>query len=87
MTKKAIVTLKFKDKIYNIVLDFENASDTGIRFMFEDGNYACDCNLSIFIQEQVDENFELMECGEEIKLLNLQIKEVEDDQRNIEKVL
>jgi len=39
-------------------------------YMWHEGNYACDCNRSIFINRYCCE-FTEMACGDEIKLLEL----------------
>ena len=39
-------------------------------YMFEEGNYNCDCNLSSFISEKY-KDFPELECGDEIVLENL----------------
>lgn len=43
----------------------------GARFMWEEGNYSCDCNKSLFIQRQCDPSFPDMHCGESIELVSL----------------
>jgi hypothetical protein len=70
---KVEVELEYKGKIYKFIdegyHDFEVAT-----FMWEEGNYSCDCNRSLFIQEYCDENFNKgteMECGDSIKLVSL----------------
>lgn len=42
------------------------------RFMFEDGNYACDCNRSLFISKEHPEIKE-WPCGDEIRLKNFMV--------------
>jgi hypothetical protein len=41
-------------------------------FMFHDGNYACDCNLSLFLIRN-GVNIEEFDCGYEIKIENFNI--------------
>lgn len=73
----ATVSLKYKDKTYIFDYDFgEDYSVEGAEFMFEDGNYSCDCNRSMFIKRYCDKNFEEMDCGEEIELVNLRVKKI-----------
>ena len=43
----------------------------GALYMWESGNYSCDCNKSLFIQRQCDPNFPDMNCGESIELVSL----------------
>lgn len=42
-------------------------------YMFRDGNYACDCNRSLFILQD-GHDFPEMECGDRIKLLSFKIE-------------
>ena len=48
-----VADLKYKDMVYTIHCDFgyEYPEEEAI-FMFEDGNYSCDCNRSLFIQDE-----------------------------------
>lgn len=40
-------------------------------FMFEDGNYSCDCNRSIFINREYDTNINPdCNCGDSIELID-----------------
>ena len=39
-------------------------------YTFEEGNYSCDCNRSIFLRETYGENIKELDCGETIKALN-----------------
>lgn len=41
------------------------------RYMWEDGNYSCDCNKGLFIQRQCDPDFPEMKCGKSIELVSL----------------
>ena len=68
---ETIVTLKYKDKGYIFKYDWGKYSIEGADFMFEEGNYSCDCNKSIFIRQYCDKDFPEMECGQKIKLINL----------------
>lgn len=45
----------------------------GARYMWEEGNFDCDCNRSLFIGEHCDASFPEMECGEDIKLISLTV--------------
>ncbi len=64
--------LSYKEKEYIIEDNLsKKPEDDEIPFIWEDGNYACDCNRSQFIQEQCDENFQELSCGHEIKLLGI----------------
>ena len=67
-----VADLKYKDMVYTIHCDFgyEYPEEEAI-FMFEDGNYSCDCNRSLFIQDEYGENaIDELDCGEKIEMLN-----------------
>jgi hypothetical protein len=40
--------------------------------MFEEGNYSCDCNKSLFLSEKYAE-IEEWDCGDKIELKNLTV--------------
>lgn len=64
--------LKYKDREFIIHYDFgyEFPEKKAI-FMFEDGNYSCDCNKSLFIQREYGEDvIEELNCGDEIELVD-----------------
>ena len=70
----AKVKVKYQDKEYNFGYDFGyEYPEEAARFMFFEGNYSCDCNLSLFIQEECDRNFPDLICGNEIKIINFDI--------------
>lgn len=63
-------TFEYCEKEFILHTDFGNEfpEDRAI-FMFEDGNYSCDCNISLFIQDEYGENsIPFLRCGNEIKL-------------------
>ena len=74
MTHKRTVfvgTFKYKDKEFVIHYDFgyEFEEERAI-FMFKQGNYACDCNRSLFIQREYGEDvIPFLNCGGEIEML------------------
>jgi hypothetical protein len=78
MTHKRTITnmdLIYKDKTYKLEYDFGyEYEDSSARFIFFEGNYSCDCNLSLFIQRQCDESFPELDCGEEIAIKNFEIE-------------
>ena len=62
---------EYQDKEFIIHYDFgyEYEEKRAI-FMFEDGNYCCDCNRSLFIRREYGEDaIPFLKCGYEIKLL------------------
>jgi hypothetical protein len=71
----AVCTFKYKDKEYIIDYDFgyEYPKESA-EFMFSDGNYACDCNRSVFIQRYCEPSFPEMDCGNKIELLGLKVR-------------
>ena len=71
-----VADLKYKDMVYTIHCDFgyEYPEEEAI-FMFEDGNYSCDCNRSLFIQDEYGENaIQELDCGEEIEVLSYHLE-------------
>ena len=71
-----VADLKYKDMVYTIHCDFgyEYPEEQAI-FMFEEGNYSCDCNRSLFIQDEYGENaIDELDCGEEIKMVNYHLE-------------
>jgi len=70
--KCTLAMLEYKGKKYCIIHEWaEYYPLDGAIYMWEEGNYSCDCNRSIFIQDKVDKSFEIMDCGDEIKLVEL----------------
>lgn len=70
------VKLEYDGVVYSFSPTFDYDDFSSAEFMFTDGNFGCDCNRSIFIGEHCDENFEPMECGDKIKLIDItEIKE------------
>jgi hypothetical protein len=73
---KVKVTLEHEDNRYSFIPDKCEYDDLqGAEFMWTEGNFGCDCNKSLFIQDQCDESFPDMECGDEIKLIGIEIVE------------
>lgn len=74
--KIAYVTLRYGGRLYVVEeeCDFDT-EDEGIFFMWEEGNWSCDCNRSLFIQQQVDDKFPKLPCSSEvIDLMKITIK-------------
>lgn len=70
----AVVSLDHLGIRYVIEYDFGYGyPESSARFMFEEGNYSCDCNLSSFIQG-VCNDFPSMDCGDEIKIASIEIE-------------
>lgn len=71
--KSTKVTVKYKDKEYVFEHHWHPYySEESANFMFTEGNYSCDCTLSLFIKEHCDKNFEDLPCGEEIEIIKLE---------------
>ena len=65
----AYLHLRYKNKDYHIREDFGYGYPVeSAYFMFSEGNYSCDCNLSLFIRRQCDPDFEPLDCGGEIEV-------------------
>lgn len=70
----AIVSLRHKEHTY--VFEFNFGSDypaESARYMFKEGNYACDCNRSLFIQQAGNPDFNEFGCGHEIELVGIEV--------------
>ena len=83
-TLRTTATLEYEERQYTVVILFppcggieypKHAAD----FMWTEGNYDCDCNKSMFIQEQCDPNFQELDCGDSIRLVNLEMEYDEED--------
>lgn len=44
------------------------------RYIWEEGNYSCDCNRALFIVRQCDVAFPEFKCGDKIKMVSLKMK-------------
>lgn len=69
----ALLSYQGKEYLVHGYDNWDEWEDEFIEHCWTEGNFACDCNLSKFIGDEVDDNFLEMECGEEIKLLSLKI--------------
>lgn len=70
------ILLEYKKKQYEITQTWEknygwDTKREGVTYMFEEGNYSCDCNKSFFIKRQCDSKFKEMDCGDKIKLIKI----------------
>lgn len=70
------VVLRYEGTDYIFIDDHSSfnydGADEPSSFWWEEGNGACDCNRSLFIQRHCYENFKEMPCGDEIKLISLE---------------
>lgn len=67
-----VATLRYKGKEFVIHCDFGyEFSEENALFMFEDGDYSCDCNKSLFIRREYgDSSIEELDCGGEIEMVD-----------------
>lgn len=72
---------KYKGKDYFISYDFgEGYPYSSAKFMYEEGNYACDCNRSIIIRRDGYPDFPDLDCGEEIEMVELRIEGASEEE-------
>jgi hypothetical protein len=71
----AEIVLKYKEKEYKFNFDFGSyIPSENAEYLFEDGNYACDCNRSMFIKKYCNKDFLELQCGgDEIDLISFTI--------------
>lgn len=73
------MNLVYKETAYPYVYDFGYGYKcSSAEYMFMEGNYACDCNLSSFIGES-DEDFPELCCGNEIVITDFKITKVKGE--------
>lgn len=66
--------LKYKEKTYIVedeLCKSDPDSECEIPFIWEEGNYSCDCNRSLFIQRCCDESFPSLPCNSEDNQIEL----------------
>ena len=74
----ASMTFVYKDAEYEYIYNGDyGVEESTIRYMFDEGNYSCDCNKSLFISRTV-EDFPEMDCGNEIAIKDFVIFESEN---------
>ena len=71
----ATAILRHNDKEYKVKVEYQgDYEETSLLFHWLEGNYCCDCNRSLFIGQQCDENFPELECSgidNEVQLIEL----------------
>lgn len=73
------MNLVYKDKSYPYTYDFGYGYPcSSAEYMFMEGNYACDCNLSNFISDSI-EDFPELDCGDEIVIKDFKITKVKGE--------
>lgn len=66
----------YNSKKYPYEYDFGYGADTdSAKYMFNDGNYACDCNRSLFLKRNGVEIQEL-ECGHTIEMIDFKVERI-----------
>lgn len=68
---KMIFVYEGKEYPYEYDFGYGYPEDSA-RFMFEDGNYSCDCNRALFIRE-TNPDFPELDCGEEITMKDFEV--------------
>jgi hypothetical protein len=71
----AIAIFAYGGKMWTVEYDFGyEYREYMARFMFEDGNYSCDCNRSTFIRGKYGDTFPELDCGHAIEMMSLEIE-------------
>lgn len=72
----AQIVFEFQDEYYFFEYDFgyDYGSDNA-QWMFDEGNYGCDCNRSLFIRQQ-EPLFPEMNCSELIEIVDFKVVDV-----------
>lgn len=66
------VWLWWRSVTFTFVPDGDDYDDPWhVLFMWTEGNFGCDCNKSLFIQRQCDDDFPDRDCGDDIALVSL----------------
>lgn len=73
----AVMLFEVDGKEYPLEYDFGiGYSAESAEFMWEEGNYACDCNRAIFLSEKYPEAFSRSnrDCGDSIDLISFKVE-------------
>lgn len=71
----AVMVLKVGGKEYPYEHDFGvGYPEESAQYMFEDGNYGCDCNRSLFLSRQYPDVAEIDQCGETIEMVSFKVE-------------
>jgi hypothetical protein len=71
----AVMLFKFNGKEYPLEYDFGiGYGAQSAEFMWEEGNYSCDCNRSKFLHEKYPEIPESDDCGDSIELISFKVE-------------
>lgn len=71
----AKMQLLYNNKWYDFSYDFGHAySEKNAHFMFHEGNYACDCNKLLFLNEAYGDEIQINgNCGGNIEIRNFEV--------------
>lgn len=72
-TMTVTAELEYDGTRYTVTTTYRDATDAGIIYTWTDGNWGCDCNRSLFIQDVTEGEFPMMDCGETIRLVSLSV--------------
>ncbi len=73
----AKMKMLYNGKTYDYEEDFGYAYGAeSAKFMFEDGNYGCDCNRSLFLNRKYGKECPTKECGYEIEITEFSVEYV-----------
>jgi hypothetical protein len=71
----AVMELELDRNRYPFVFDFGYGyPEESAYYMFLEGNYACDCNLSLFLSQSIT-NVRPYECGHRIAIHNFEVRQ------------
>jgi hypothetical protein len=69
----AKIVFVYQGKEYPYEYDFGFAYPAeSAEYMFSEGNYACDCNRSLFLS-RINDDFPELECGDEIEMKSFEV--------------
>jgi hypothetical protein len=75
----AKMKLVYEGTAYDYEEDFGCAyPPESAHYMFEDGNYACDCNRSLFLKRKYGELIEELDCGRTIEMKDFEVLQVRE---------
>jgi hypothetical protein len=75
----AKIVFKYEGKKYPYEYDFGYGyPESSAEYMFNDGNYSCDCNRSLFLSEKyegfLDEEGNEFDCDDEIEMISFEVE-------------
>ncbi len=72
----AVMDMTYNGKLYPFEFEFQDDISIDVaEYIFIDGNYACDCNRSMFLSEKYpDEDIQELDCGDTIEVSNFRIE-------------